>query len=75
MPHRDNQDPTRISETEWSECKIGSRLRLYRVEGGGHQLPSLVGAAPPAAGARTRLRNRDIETAEEVWSFFKSIAR
>jgi polyhydroxybutyrate depolymerase len=75
LPHRDNGDPTRVALIEWSKCKNGVRLRLYRVNGGGHQLPSLTAIANPQAEQRWGLRNRDIETAEEVWAYVKDYTR
>ena len=72
LPHREPSDLTRVSQVEWTGCAAGGALRLYRVEGGGHQLPSLTPMADPPdwAGAQ----NRDIETAEEVWRFFSDLA-
>jgi polyhydroxybutyrate depolymerase len=74
LPHRDANDPTRIEATTWSECKTGARVVLYRVEGGGHRLPSLAGEES-ATEKRTGPRNRDIETADEVWEFFRGFSR
>jgi polyhydroxybutyrate depolymerase len=75
LPHRDEADRTQVMLLEWRGCQSGSKLRLYRVEGGGHQLPSLIGTANPMSEEKFGLRNRDIETAEEVWAFFKDLAR
>lgn len=74
LPHREASDPTRIEATTWSECKSGARLVLYRVEGGGHRLPSLA-SDEPAAEKRAGPRNRDVETADEVWEFFRGFSR
>jgi polyhydroxybutyrate depolymerase len=74
LPHRRADDRTRVALVEWTGCILAAPLRLYRVQGGGHQLPSTAGATPltdPQLGAR----NADIETAEEVWAFFKRFAR
>ena len=75
LPHRDESDRTQVVLLQWRGCQAGFDLRLYRVEGGGHQLPSLAAAANPMSEEKFGLRNRDIETAEEVWAFFKSLAR
>jgi polyhydroxybutyrate depolymerase len=75
LPHRDPEDPTQVVLVEWSNCASGAPPRLYRIEGGGHQTPSLTGANNPMSEQRFGLRNRDIETSKEVWAFFKNISR
>ena len=60
---------------EWNGCRSGARLRLYRVVGGGHQMPSLKAVNNPMSETRFGLRNRDFETADEVWAFFKQFSR
>jgi polyhydroxybutyrate depolymerase len=75
LPHRDREDRTRVVLVEWSNCNAGVRLRLYRVNGGGHQLPSLGAIADIQSEQRWGLRNRDIETAEEVWTYVKGYRR
>jgi polyhydroxybutyrate depolymerase len=74
LPHRDKADRTRVMLIEWSGCTSGARLRLYRVQGGGHRLPSLapIEATPPGIWG---WRNSDVDTAEEVWAYFKAHAR
>jgi poly(3-hydroxybutyrate) depolymerase len=56
---------------EWTECKDPSPQRFYRIEGGGHSLPSFAPLSDrekrPHAG-----RSQTIETAEELWSFFRT---
>jgi polyhydroxybutyrate depolymerase len=72
LPHRDSSDPTRVRMLEWTRCRDHARLRLYRVNDGGHQLPSF----SPSDEQTTKLfglRNHDIETADEFWSFAKTI--
>jgi polyhydroxybutyrate depolymerase len=75
LPHRDQADRTQVMLVEWSGCASGTSPRLYRVEGGGHQIPSINGTNNPMSEERFGLRNRDIETAEEVWAFFKNLSR
>src|SRR5262245_3014320 len=75
LPHRDDRDRTRVVLIEWSGCKSGARLRLYRVNGGGHQIPSLTAVADAQSEQRWGLRSRDVETAEEVWTYVKGYAR
>lgn len=75
LPHRDDRDRTRVILVEWSDCRSGARLRLYRVNGGGHQIPSLTAIADAQSEQRWGLRSRDVETAEEVWAYVKGYAR
>lgn len=63
----------RTWRVDWSECRtrsVLSHVRLHRVEGGGHTLPSLT---PQTAEdlARNGLRSTDFETSEIVWDFLK----
>jgi polyhydroxybutyrate depolymerase len=74
LPRRDPAGCTRVQVIEWSNCQSGARLLLYRVAGGGHQLPSTL-STNPMMEDKFGLRNHDIETAEEVWSYFKGYVR
>ena len=64
---RVNEDNSVIDVTEWRS--ISNALRLYTVIGGGHTLPSLHAESISLLGAT----NRDIDIAEELWSFFQSL--
>jgi polyhydroxybutyrate depolymerase len=77
LPHRNADDPTKVALMRWETCAAGSEIVSYRIEGGGHRAPSL---APPSDREqewerKAGVRNRDIETPEEVWSFFKRFSR
>jgi polyhydroxybutyrate depolymerase len=74
IPHRERSDTTRVWLISWTDCRDGARLQLYRVNGGGHQVPSF---SPNSADEAKRYgaRNRDIETADEIWSFVKDFSR
>jgi polyhydroxybutyrate depolymerase len=70
LPHRLSDDRTRIMLSEWTGCAVEGALKSYRVNGGGHQVPSFAPGNPEwikQAGAL----NHDIETAEEFWAFAK----
>ena len=75
LPHRNPDDRTQVMLVEWSGCRTEINPRLYRVEGGGHQIPSINGTNNPMSEEKFGLRNRDIETADEVWTFFKNFPR
>jgi polyhydroxybutyrate depolymerase len=68
LPHRLSEDRTRILLSEWSGCAVEGAVKLYRVNGGGHQVP---GFAPgdPEWIKKAGPVNHDIETAEEFWTF------
>jgi polyhydroxybutyrate depolymerase len=73
LPHRLSEDTTRIWLSEWTGCAIEGAVRLYRVNGGGHQVPSFAPGEPDwikQAGPE----NHDIETAEEFWAFARKFS-
>jgi len=49
--------------------------RRWALDGGGHQLPSRTATSSEEGIRRFGLRNRDIETADEIWAFVKDISR
>ncbi len=71
LAHRDPNDRTRVGVINWTGCRNGTAVRFYKVVGGGHQMPSLAGTDNPMSEQRFGLRNHDIESAEEIWSFVK----
>ncbi|MBV9827805.1 MAG: hypothetical protein JO001_19400 [Alphaproteobacteria bacterium] len=73
LPAHDPSDPTAAVLVEWTECKDPSPQRFFRIEGGGHSLPSF---APLAERERAPHggRSQTVETAEELWSFFKPLS-
>jgi len=58
----------------WTGCRQADGVRLYRVEGGGHQAPSEE-ASPPQWIKIFGIRNHDIEAAEELWRFVSRFTR
>jgi polyhydroxybutyrate depolymerase len=70
LPHRLSEDTTRIVLSEWTGCATEGAVRLYRVNGGGHQVPTFAPGNPEWIKKAGRV-NHDIETAEEFWSFAK----
>jgi polyhydroxybutyrate depolymerase len=68
LPHLHDTDPTEISLVEWRGCSSNTALKLYRVQHGGHQLPSFVESTKDL-DAHFGLRNHDMDTAEAVWNF------
>jgi polyhydroxybutyrate depolymerase len=74
LPHRDKSDRTRVLRVDWTGCKGDARLTLYRVQGGGHQVPSF-SPSDQRTESGMGFRNRDVEGVEEVWTFVKAITR
>lgn len=72
LPHNDPQDDTRVRQESWINCKDGSEVVLYAIEGGGHTWPGGLQYAVERAVGKT---NRDIDASEVIWSFFKRHAR
>lgn len=74
LPDSDPNDGSTITLLTHGGC--AAEVRLYRVEGGGHQPPG--NQRGPAAGLLDTTfgpRNRDIDAAEELWAFFRRFTR
>lgn len=65
---------SRIRLIQWAGCRQPDSVRLYRIEGGGHQAPSEE-ASPPRWIKSFGIRNHDIEAAEELWRFVSRFTR
>ena len=61
---------TRAVKTLWGTAQ-GPQVEFIRVEGGGHAEPTLAYPYGPLYRAFTGKQNRDFESAEEAWAFFK----
>jgi polyhydroxybutyrate depolymerase len=75
LPDLDRGEGSKITVWRWTHCTSGAPVVLYRIEGGGHRVPSL-------DRRRTRLvdrvlgrENHDIDAAEAIWTFFKDKQR
>ncbi len=73
LPDRAKRDYTRVRQIEWTGCRTPVALRLLRVEGGGHRVPST--ASSKAFNWGWNGKSRDIESAQEVWNFFQDVER
>jgi polyhydroxybutyrate depolymerase len=74
LPHRNENDRTRVRVLEWTGCRTANAVKLYIVLGGGHQVPSFTPASPEwirQAGPQ----NQDFETIDEFWNFAKQFSR
>jgi len=72
----DVRDPTRAVLVSWTGCADPSPQRYWRIQGGGHTVPSF---APLSDDERTPSRfgrrSQQIETAEELWRFFAAASK
>ena len=75
LPHRLAEDPTRILLVQWTGCAVEDSVRLYRVNGGGHRVPSLTPEPESDWTRKAGRQNLDIETVDEFWSFAKRFSR
>lgn len=64
------KDGTRVTKTEYTQCGAGSKVVLYRIEGGGHTWPGGRQYLPVRLIGRT---SRDLNACDEIWSFFRSL--
>jgi polyhydroxybutyrate depolymerase len=71
IPRHEAADPTLAVLVEWTECSDPSPMRFFRIEGGGHSLPSFM-PLPDGPKPRHGGRSQAIETAEELWKFFQA---
>jgi polyhydroxybutyrate depolymerase len=72
LPDADPSDGSRVT-LALGQCPSGQDIAVYRVVGGGHQMPSIVG--PALASRLLGPRNRDIEGVEVIWAFFQRFSR
>jgi len=72
LDDRDREDQSTVTRIE-SRCPPARDVVLYRVNGGGHRMPSLFSDArfPRIASAFLGPQNHDIDGAETIWAFFK----
>jgi polyhydroxybutyrate depolymerase len=72
LEDRDHEDQSTVTRIE-SRCPPARDVVLYRVNGGGHRMPSLFSDArfPRIANAFLGPQNHDIDGAETIWAFFK----
>ena len=74
LDDRDSGDESRVLEVLWTGCRTPNAVKLLRVEGGGHNWPSLEPLSDAWRGW-SGTHNRDIESAEEIWSFLRQFSK
>jgi polyhydroxybutyrate depolymerase len=68
-PDRDTKDGSRVIESDYRGC-AGARVRLLRIEGGGHTWPGGMQYLPAGFIGAT---NRDFDATEAIWDFFNRL--
>ncbi len=63
---------TLVSVFTYVSCQKHSQVKLYRIEGGGHVWP---GESEGLSKSGVGKLSAGIDGSEEVWEFFRSIAR
>ncbi len=71
-PDKDPQDGTRVQKEVNGDCKEGTEVILYSIEGGGHTWPGGRQYLPERIVGKT---SRDIDANELIWDFFKNHSR
>lgn len=66
LPRRDPLSPTHVTQIRWDNCNSGKPVVLYRVEGGGHQIPG----APALPSFLFGRSTNDISAADVILSAF-----
>jgi polyhydroxybutyrate depolymerase len=74
LPDRNRNDGSNVVVVSWTNCSSGAPVVLYRIEGGGHRIPSRDEGVPVVDVLLGRA-NHDFDAAEAVWSFFKDKKR
>lgn len=69
IPKIDPGAPTEVVRYDISECEGRGSVRYEVVNGGGHNLPGIVGRLDRAIAGEI---NTDIDTGEELWAFFSA---
>ena len=70
LDDRYGRDRSRVLEMYWTGCKVENAVKLLKVKGGGHNWPSYE-PLPDEWRKWAGVRNRDIESAEEIWKFLR----
>ncbi len=68
-------DDSRIFKTVYPALDGGQPLWFYRVQGGGHTMPSIKHRVPFIARWLVGSQNRDVEAADEAWRFLQQFRR
>lgn len=71
----DRRDDSTVTRERHACPSTGHEVLMYRVDGGGHVVPSTTERVSAAWEALVGPQNHDIQTAEELWRFFEAHPR
>ncbi|HZX26121.1 MAG TPA: PHB depolymerase family esterase [Telluria sp.] len=71
FPHLNRDDDTTATRYLWGASPSGLQVELLKIDGGGHTDSSTRNEAPLFLRMLVGDFNRDLDTAEEAWTFFK----
>jgi polyhydroxybutyrate depolymerase len=74
LPDIDPDDGSHVIVASWTKCASTAPVVLYRIEGGGHRIPSRREDWPVADILLGRM-NHDFEAPYAIWNFFKDKKR
>jgi polyhydroxybutyrate depolymerase len=72
LPDRDRNDQSTVEVSRFSNGRTGVDVVLYKIVGGGHNLP---GSDARERKRVTGRKNNDINGAREIWKFFQDYSR
>lgn len=70
LPNKRWFDGTTVQVDTYSGCRQGSKVVLYKIEGGGHTWPGTKQYLPASIIGKT---SREINGCDVIWNFFKSL--
>jgi len=73
IPNNNENDGSTINKYTYEQSTDGARVELYEVVNGGHTEPSVQERYSNIFKRIVGSQNGDLEMAEEVWGFFKSL--
>ena len=74
LPDVDGNDGSNVVIASWTNCSSAAPVVLYRVEGGGHRIPTR-GEGLPFLDMVLGKLNHDFEATDAIWSFLKDRTR
>lgn len=76
LPDRDPHDGSTVSVIR-SRCPVGTDVRLYRVDGGGHRMPDTMSDSrnPRLVNRLLGPQNHDINGPQVIWDFLRPYTR
>jgi polyhydroxybutyrate depolymerase len=75
FPDLDRSDRSTVTSISYGPCRTGASVALFRVDGGGHQQPSLSRSGSSALlTSQLGPQNHDVDGPEQIWAFFKSVS-